>query len=95
MPPTRFRINWTIPAPLIIAVLIQTAVAAFVGGAWKTGIEGTLTLLEARIAAVEKIATNNAQLTERVKGVEVNIETLKEQSVRIEDKLDKVIERRR
>lgn len=92
---TRIRINWTIPAPLIIAFVLQTAGAAYIGGAWKTGIEGTLALLEARITSVERLSTSNGQLSERVKGVEVNIDVLKEQSARIEGKLDKAIEQGR
>ncbi|HYH63436.1 MAG TPA: hypothetical protein VD866_01945 [Urbifossiella sp.] len=88
----RIRINWTIPAPVIIAIVAQSAVMAFAIGIWKASVEGTLAVLESRIAAVERIATSNGQLSERVKGVEVNIETLKEQSVRIEGKLDKAIE---
>ncbi len=82
MPPNphRIRVNWTIPAPVILAIIAQAAVLAFTIGIWKTSIEGTLTVLESRIAAVERIASNNALLSERVKGVEVNIETLKEQS---------------
>lgn len=92
---TRIRVNWTIPAPVILAIIAQAAVLAFAIGIWKTSIEGTITVLEARIAAVERLTTSNGQLSERVKGVEVNIETLKEQNVRIEGKLDKAIESRR
>lgn len=99
------KINWTIPAPVIIAIIGQAVALAFVVATWKTTIEKDMekdrqtvqaqfTLTNARIAVLEQSAANSAVMSERVKGVEVNIETLKEQSVRIEGKLDKVIERR-
>lgn len=87
----RVRINWTIPAPVIIAIIAQAVVLGWMSASWKSSMEGTIRILELRLTALEVAGANNASVAERVKGVEVQIEGLKEQNQRIETKLDKVI----
>lgn len=100
------RINWTIPAPVILAIIAQAGVMGWVGAAWKTTIEKDIAkdratsaqqfeMVNERIGVLEKGFASNAVMAERVKGVEVNVEVLKEQSVRIENKLDTLVERRK
>ena len=104
MPEPKLRINWTVPAPVIIALIAQAVLLGAAIATWKTSIEGTIelyrqeskqraVLLESRLGVLEQNAANNVSIVERVKGVEVNMEVLKEQNVRIENKLDKVVDR--
>ncbi|MCE9566379.1 MAG: hypothetical protein K8U57_30515 [Planctomycetes bacterium] len=106
MTPPNIRVNWTIPAPVILALLGQVAILAFLGGSLKTSLEATIELyrqeskqrasaLEDRLAAVERTTANGMAMVERVKGVEVRLDGIEKQSTRIENKLDTVIERKR
>jgi hypothetical protein len=65
----RLRINWTIPAPVIIAIIVQAALIAFAIATWKASIEGTVelyrqesnqrsVLLESRLTIVERSAAS-------------------------------------
>jgi len=100
----KLRFNWTVPAPVILAILAQAAGLAFIIGVWKTSIESNIelyrqdatqraTVIEGRLAILEKGSAQNVALIERVKGVEVNVEVLKEQGQNIEQKIDKLIDR--
>ncbi len=89
------RVNWTIPAPIIITLIGQAAVLAWLGATWKGSVESTIALLEGRIAVIEQSVASNAQVNERVTRVEEKVGGLKEQSTRIEQKLDTIIERRK
>lgn len=104
--PHKVRVNWTIPAPVILAIIGQAIFLAFTIATWKAGIESTIALyrqestqrtalLESRLAVLEQNAANSVTIIERVKGVEVNMQALKEQTTRIEGKLDKVVDGRR
>ncbi len=106
MADARIRINWTIPVPIILAIIVQAGALLWFGAIWKTTIENSITLqkqstdtqfqiIDGRINFLEKNAANSVAIVERVKGVEVNVQVLKEQSQRIEQKLDTALERRR
>lgn len=90
---SRVRVNWTIPAPVILAILGQAVLIAFAIATWKTSIEGTISLLDKRIAMLEQLSANNTMISERVKGVEVKIEVIQNQTQNIESKIDKLIDR--
>jgi hypothetical protein len=83
----RPRIDWRIPFPVILAILVQTAAFIVWAAGWKSEISN-------RVSALEKWTEQNNQVIERVTRVEEKITSLKEQSTRIEGKLDQAIERR-
>jgi len=100
----KLRINWTVPAPVILAIVGQAAALGIVIGVWKTSVEKNIDLyrqeatqraavLESRLILLEKGSAQSIALIERVKGVEVNVEVLKEQGQNIEQKIDKLIDR--
>jgi hypothetical protein len=104
MPEPKVRVNWTIPVPVILAILAQAALLGLVIGSWKATIESNIDLirqeaaqrsrdLEARLAVLEKNAAGSIAVIERVKGLEVNVQVLKEQSENIEHKIDRLIDR--
>jgi hypothetical protein len=89
----KLRVNWTIPMPVIMALACQVVALAYLIGIWKQSIDSTIAILDSRIVVLERTVANESALVERVKGVEVNVEVLKGQSVAIESKIDKLIER--
>lgn len=102
----KFRISWSIPAPVIIVIIAQAAVTGWVGAVWKTTMEKNMEQdrlaadarflnVDGRIGVLERSLANNVVIVERVKGVEVKIDGLEKQGIRVEQKLDTVLERRR
>ena len=100
----KLRVSWSIPAPVILSILGMAAANIWVAATWKTTIEkdmdsdrnttaAQLRILESRIGIIEQNAAGSIAIIERVKGVEVNVQVLKEQNVTIEGKIDKLIDR--
>lgn len=81
-------IDLRIPLPIIVTILLQTAGFIYWTSSWKTEISG-------RVDVVERWVNQNNQLLERVTRVEEKVGGLKEQSTRIETKLDTALEKRK
>lgn len=89
----KIRVNWTVNAPMMLGLLVQASVLVWMVAVWKTSMESQIEVINGRIALMERQAGNNSLLIERVTSLEANVGAVKEQTQRMEHKLDRVIER--
>jgi hypothetical protein len=78
----RWKIDRHIPVAVLLALVTQTA-----------AVVGWAAALETRVGVLERTTQQGVVLLERMSRMEERVEGLKDQAVRIEAKLDRVMRR--
>lgn len=79
--------RWKIELVVSVGTLV-TLVGAMWAAAWWSAT------MESRVIALENWTSQNNKVLERLGSVEVRVETVRAQTSRIEDKIDKLVDKR-